>query len=676
MNSHRPNRRYHAYRAAQKPIELSEAEIQEFTGEDSIYYEKNGASGQLKARCPDFKELGIDPTENYKHDKREACKALEDARFNPEPIFKLWPRNKDGNRMGWLDAQVEENPSGQARDAAEAKKMHLFYPHQGFDGGLVTSAPFCKGPKNLTWEFRVPDFNKDVTLCQVLAIGEIRQNVLRHLSYPDISALELTCTMLANQVMGTPALWDMSTGKCNYSEFTQDEFAVLKQKGEAGEDAQQGNNEFVIVSQTHLGFNKEQSRQNHPNNLIQIRGLLSVARGLQLTGDSIRRVCFNRVNFFDLGVFATFLDMMPNLERADITSCDLVRYHHVPGLIDMVHAHNEKYGIKVLLDVAPRYHHGPYWENSNTDAARDGTYGLTSRDPGTKIPPAVVKTFIYDVYPRMKKAGQMHMMWSNALFRRFLEKLPLHRLTVPRMEAVAEHKEDLRKRFRRRNFSKVLKARLLIRCAFAELSTIFGDGGWLQLNEDGAVSCDSQGTAANYGVWADQAHCRRCGIRLWLIYFTTGFVCDSCYLIEFIDGETYFWANRKRQGARLLGCGPIDGLMVPLAQTNMDFTIHRPSTDGTTTRITEVNDFDRINELENPKLRRLFNHVRAMDRRHFMGLCIDDMKFQRRHPYDRLPDPKDTQVDNLHLAKYRKPLTLEEIRKAPNGRAPSNAAMW
>lgn len=96
-----------------------------------------------------------------------------------------------------------------------------------------------------------------------MAVAEIRFNILKHLSYPDIGALQGTCTMLANQIMSTPvshpvmttgrstnvaqALWDMTYAKCNYSEFTKDEFAILKQNGEAGEEAQQGNSEVRML---------------------------------------------------------------------------------------------------------------------------------------------------------------------------------------------------------------------------------------------------------------------------------------------------------------------------------------------------------------------------------------------------------------------------------------------
>lgn len=157
-----------------------------------------------------------------------------------------------------------------------------------------------------------------------------------------------------------------------------------------------------MVSQTHLGYDQEYCRQILPGNKWQMRSVLSLCASVSFVGDSITRICFNRVPFFDAGVFATVLDKMPNLERVDITSCDLIRYHHVPALLDFVHAHNKKNGFKLLLDVSPRYYHGPNWENSKDDNAREGTYGLTPCNPGVKIPPAVAKLFIYDIYPLLR----------------------------------------------------------------------------------------------------------------------------------------------------------------------------------------------------------------------------------------------------------------------------------
>lgn len=39
----------------------------------------------------------------------------------------------------------------------------------------------------------------------------------------------------------------MSHGRCNYSEFTEDEFKLLKEPGDAEADDKQGNNEVSIV---------------------------------------------------------------------------------------------------------------------------------------------------------------------------------------------------------------------------------------------------------------------------------------------------------------------------------------------------------------------------------------------------------------------------------------------
>jgi hypothetical protein len=43
------------------------------------------------------------------------------------------------------------------------------------------------------------------------------------------------------------ALWDMSHGRCNYSEFTAEEFRVLKECGDAEQSVEQGNNEVRIL---------------------------------------------------------------------------------------------------------------------------------------------------------------------------------------------------------------------------------------------------------------------------------------------------------------------------------------------------------------------------------------------------------------------------------------------
>ncbi|KAJ0122409.1 hypothetical protein J7T55_002922 [Diaporthe amygdali] len=662
MNGTRPNRRHYQYRAGQAPKKLSQAEKKELALGD--YSDPTKGYGRNSARVLSFKETGIRYTKNYVENK-EACDALRRARF--EMKVPVWPRDESGERVIWHSVQVEDHPSGRAKDAAEAKKMNLFYPHQDYAGGLICSAPFSKGEKSFCSESTTdtPDTNEGVWACQAMAVAEIRFNILKHLSYPDIGALQGTCTMLANQIMSTPALWDMTYAKCNYSEFTKDEFAILKQNGEAGEEAQQGNSEFVMVSQTHMGL-KKTLMQDQPVNVVQIRGLLSVGRSLQLRGDTIKRVCFNRVNFFDAGVFATFLDQMHNLERADITSCDLIRYHHVPALLDTVHTHNKKYQTKVLLDVAPRYHVGPLWENGPDGNDREGAYGLTYSNPGIKIPTAVCKLFIYDIAPRLKKTGQMHMMQSNALFRRFLEKLPLHSKTVPRMEAVAEHKDYLKRLFAKGKINDQQKAKLEIRCAFAELVTVFGKEGWIQLLEDGLYSTSEQGTAENYGVWADTAECNTCRTNLAMMYYTSGYVCDSCLMKTAVDRENYHYKRRKMQATSHLGCGYPGGPLVPLEKTNMDYSVMRYA-DGTP-RITQMDDFDYFVEFDIHKLRGLFKFVRGMDNEGHSGFNLRDLGFQRKHPYDRCSRPSDTQSHNLGFMTYRRPLSLEEIQKLPKGR--------
>lgn len=260
----------------------------------------------------------------------------------------------------------------------------------------------------------------------------------------------------------------------------------------------------------------------------------------------------------------------------------------------------------------------------------------------------------------------MHMMESNALFRRFLEKLPLHSKTVPRMEAVAEHKDYLKRLFAKGKISEQQRAKLQIRCTFAELVTVFGKEGWIQLYEDGAFSTSQQGTAGTYGVWGDTADCNECHTNVPLMYCSTGYVCDGCQMQTAVSRETYHYRNLKRQATRYLGCGRAGQPMVPLAQTNMDFSILR-NVDGTP-RITRFDQFERTLAAEIPRIGRLFNHARKMDLEGKVGLCVSDLCAQARHRYDGCPSVHDTQMDNLRRAYYRKALPLEKIQELPKGR--------
>lgn len=260
----------------------------------------------------------------------------------------------------------------------------------------------------------------------------------------------------------------------------------------------------------------------------------------------------------------------------------------------------------------------------------------------------------------------MHMMEHNALFRRFLEKLPLHSKTVPRMEAVAEHKEYLKRLFAKGKISENQKAKLQIRCAFAELVTIFGKEGWIQLYEDGAVSTSQQGMPASYGVWGDTAECNECGTDVPLMYCSTGYVCDSCQMIAAVEREDYHHRQLKMEGTQFFGCGLPGQPMVPLKQTNIDFSILR-NEDGSP-RIKRFDQFERILAHEIPQLRRLFNHARHMDLNRRAGLCVRDLLAQKKHPYDRGSRASDTHTDAMRIAYYRKGLPLEEIQKVPKGR--------
>lgn len=257
----------------------------------------------------------------------------------------------------------------------------------------------------------------------------------------------------------------------------------------------------------------------------------------------------------------------------------------------------------------------------------------------------------------------MHMLEHNALFRRYLERLPLYSKTVVRIEAIAQHKYN--RRFTQGGISKKNEGTPMD-WDHGELVAVFGKEAWLQMYGDGAVSTSHQGTAATWDVWGVVVKCNKCHMELMLMYFTTGFVCDSCSMNAVADRETYSWANLKKKAAGYLGCGRPYGPMVPLEKTNMDFTIHR-NADGTT-RITELDDFDTINEHYNPKLRMAFLFVETMDLHRDAGLCYADMMVQKRHPYDRMATPWETPEDQMAFASYRKPLTLEEIQKVPKGR--------
>lgn len=133
MNGTRPNRRLHEYRGGQRNREISKAERNEFLSQD--YSVTKGGYRDLK-RVLSFKETGVPYTKNYIQNK-EAFDDLRKARF--ETKMCLWPRDKDGMRLKWADLQTEACPSGEAKSAAEAVKLNMFYPHQNYAGGLFCS---------------------------------------------------------------------------------------------------------------------------------------------------------------------------------------------------------------------------------------------------------------------------------------------------------------------------------------------------------------------------------------------------------------------------------------------------------------------------------------------------------------------------------------------------------
>lgn len=129
MNGTRANRRKHEYRGGQWTRDLSAAEEKELSSpEYSIGFKDKG-------RVPTFDETGVPYNKNYKENK-EAFDALDKARFETE--VPLWPRDKNGTRQNFSHLQEKVKASGEgAKDAAEAKRLNTFYPHQA--GGLFCS---------------------------------------------------------------------------------------------------------------------------------------------------------------------------------------------------------------------------------------------------------------------------------------------------------------------------------------------------------------------------------------------------------------------------------------------------------------------------------------------------------------------------------------------------------
>lgn len=260
----------------------------------------------------------------------------------------------------------------------------------------------------------------------------------------------------------------------------------------------------------------------------------------------------------------------------------------------------------------------------------------------------------------------MHMMESNALFRRFLEKLPLHSKAVPRMEAVAEHKEYLKRLFAKGKISEDEKARLQIRCTFAERDAIFGDEGHIQLYEDGIRSTSEKGTPLRYGLWGDTANCVDCKTHVALMYCTTGYACDGCQMKAAAIRDDYHWKKLKLEATMYLGCYHDEDPMAPLDKTNIDFSVLRDAQGNS--RITRLSDFECLLAVEVPPIRKMINHARKMDLRGYKGLNVRDLAFQKRHQCDRPPSHDDTQQDMLRLVYYRHSVPLEVIQKFPQGR--------
>lgn len=133
MNGTRRNRRQHQYRGGQVNRNLTQAERTELNSPD---YSFNTTGYPGLTRILSFKETGVPYIKNYVENKKK-FDDLRKARF--EIKVPVWPRDKNGNRLKWADLQEEARPSGDAKDAAEAFSMNIFYPHQNYAGGLFCS---------------------------------------------------------------------------------------------------------------------------------------------------------------------------------------------------------------------------------------------------------------------------------------------------------------------------------------------------------------------------------------------------------------------------------------------------------------------------------------------------------------------------------------------------------
>lgn len=82
----------------------------------------------------------------------------------------------------------------------------------------LIQAPFCKGEKSFIWEnfADFPGINDEMPACKIFGVPEILQNIMKHLSYPDISALQRCCTMVGNQVMRVPVRHSVEDHEMQY----------------------------------------------------------------------------------------------------------------------------------------------------------------------------------------------------------------------------------------------------------------------------------------------------------------------------------------------------------------------------------------------------------------------------------------------------------------------------
>lgn len=114
----------------------------------------------------------------------------------------------------------------------------------------------------------------------------------------------------------------------------------------------------------------------------------------------------------DVKTLGMWLKDMPNLKTLTIFRCEHIQMFYMVPLLDVVD-HHRKAGSELKLDVAPFYELGPrdsnfagntleFDESLRPSYERVGTFGVTFKDPGVKIPAAVVEYLFYELLPKLE----------------------------------------------------------------------------------------------------------------------------------------------------------------------------------------------------------------------------------------------------------------------------------